>query len=166
MSSGAAPASPCCIVEIRSVRIPSQVDRPELVVRRSDEQVIILSNDLWVAPLDEEVRSALLNDIQRRLPQVRPGGGSSAHKFVVFVDVSRFESESGKYALIEAEWRVEPSAAPKAGAPVCKTLVRVDISGGVSGVVQGYQEAIAKVASGITLNVVSAEADGALECPI
>jgi hypothetical protein len=146
------------------VRIPSEVDRPELVIRRSDEQLTVLSNDLWLAPLHEEVRSALLNDIRGKLPRVPPGRGVSAHKFVVFVDVRRFESEPAKYALIEAEWRIAPAEAPKSAAPVCRTLVQVPIAGGVSGLVRGYQQAISKVASSITLNVLAAEKGGLLGC--
>jgi uncharacterized lipoprotein YmbA len=164
-SSSEAPVSACCRVELRSVRIPSAVDRQELVIRRSDEQLTVLSNDLWVAPLSEEVRSALLNDIEEHLPPAQPGQGMSTPKFVIFVDVIRFEAEPAKRALIEAEWRVEPAGAAKSSAPICKALAQVEVAEGISGLVQGYQHAISKVASSITLNVVAAEQGGRFECP-
>jgi uncharacterized protein len=164
-SSNAESGKTCCIVEIRSVRIPSAVDRSELVIRQSDAQLAVLSNDLWVAPLRDEVRSALLNDIRGKLPQAQSGPAVSPRKFVVFVDVSRFESQAASYALIEAEWRVEPADAAKSAAPVCKALVQVSVAGGVSGLVRGYQQAISRLASNITLNVVAADEGGAVECP-
>jgi uncharacterized lipoprotein YmbA len=165
VASNAETANACCVIEIRSVRIPSQVDRSELVIRRSDEQFDVLSNDLWVAPLRDEVRGALLNDIRGKLPRGRSVRGERARKFVVFVDVSRFESEPARYALIEAEWRVEPAEGPKSAAPVCKTLAQVHVAGGVSGVVQGYQQAISTIASSITVTLLDAQQGGALDCP-
>ena len=171
-ASSAETVSTCCIIEIRNVRIPPQVDKPELVIRRSDEQFAVLSNDLWIAPLRDEVRGALLDDIRGKLPPAQPGEGGRAQKFVIWVDVSRFESEPGRYALIEAEWRIEPapslrSAAPgpKFAAPVCTTLAQVPIAGGVSDVVRGYRQAISAVASSITLKLRDAQQGGPAECP-
>jgi uncharacterized protein len=163
-ASNAAPSGSCCVVEIRSVRIPTEVDRQEIVTRRSDQQLTVLSNELWVAPLSEEVRSALLIDIRGELPDAQSGQGTSARKFVVFVDVTRFESEPSQYALIEAEWRVEPADALKSTAPVCKTRAQVTVAGGVSGLVQGYQQAMLKVASSIAASVLAAEQGGSIEC--
>jgi hypothetical protein len=147
------------------VRIPSQVDRPELVIRRSDERFDVLSNELWIAPLREEVRTALLNDIRGKLPQGQSGRGEGARKFVVFVDVSRFESEPAKYSLIEAAWRIEPAEDPKSAAPVCKTLAQVPVAGGVSALVRGYQQALSTIASSITLELLDARQGGAPGCP-
>jgi uncharacterized lipoprotein YmbA len=154
----------CCVIEIRNLRIPPQVDRPELVIRRSDEQFDVLSNDLWIAPLRDEIRSALLDDIRGKLSQ-----GSreerAAQKFLVFVDISRFESVPAKYALIEAQWRMERAETPKVDAPVCNTRAQVPIAGGVSGVIQGYQQAISTLASSIAVKLLDAQQGGALECP-
>jgi uncharacterized lipoprotein YmbA len=153
------------VVEIRNVRIPSQVDRPELVTRRSGEQLDVLSNDLWISPLRDEIREALLADVRGTLSQRRSDPAQRAQKFLVFVDISRFESEPAKYALIEAAWRVERAADPKSASPVCKTLAQVPIAGGVSGLVQGYQQAISTVASSITVKLLDAQPGEALQCP-
>jgi uncharacterized lipoprotein YmbA len=155
----------CCIIEIRNMRIPPQVDRPELVIRRSDAQFDVLSNDLWIAPLRDEIRSALLDDIRGKLSQGPPGGEERAEKFLIFVDISRFESVPAKYALIEAEWRVERAEAPKSPAPVCRTRAQVPIAGGVSGLMQGYRQAIATLASSIAVQLLDAQRGGALDCP-
>jgi uncharacterized lipoprotein YmbA len=155
----------CCDVEIRNVRIPSQVDRTELVIRRSDEQFDVLSNDLWISPLRDEIREALLNDVRGNLPQRHAGLEERAQKFVVFVDVSRFESEPAKYALIEAQWRVERPEDPKSVSPVCKTVAQVHIAGGVSGLVQGYQRAISTIAASITSKLLDIQQGGAPGCP-
>jgi uncharacterized lipoprotein YmbA len=164
-SSTAAPANACCDVEIRSLRIPSGVNRPELVTRQSNEQVAVLSNDLWIAPLRDEVRNALLNDIRVNLLQAKPGRSASTKRYVVFIDVSRFESSPANYALIQAQWRVTALAAPKSEVQLCTTTAQVNIAGGVSEMVLGYQQAISKVASGITAKLLSAADGGDYQCP-
>lgn len=150
---------------MRSVRIPLEVDRPELVIRQSNEQVAVLGNDLWIAPLRDEVRNALLNDIRVNLRQAQPGRTAGIKRYVVFVDVSRFESAPANYALIQAQWRVAALAAPKSEAQSCTTTAQVNIGGGVSGMVLGYQEAISRVASGITGKLLSAADGGDYQCP-
>jgi len=165
VSSSAETASTCCVIEIRNVRIPSQVDRAELVIRQSDEKLAVLSNDLWIAPLRDEVRGALLDDIRGKLPLGASGSGGSAQKFVIWIDVNRFESEAAKYALIEAQWRVARAADPKSASAVCRTLAQVSIAGGVSGVVGGYQRAISIVAASISVKLQDAQQGGPLECP-
>jgi uncharacterized protein len=155
----------CCVVEIRSVRIPAEVDRPELVVRRSDEQVAVLSNDLWIAPLRDEVRSAILNDIREKLPLEPTLQGTNLRTFVISLDITRFESQPARYALIEAEWRVVSADGPKRATPMCKTFAQVDVEAGVSGLVQGYQKAISRVASSVTISVLAAEQGTEVQCP-
>lgn len=164
-SPDAQTASACCVVEIRNVRIPPQVDRPELVIRRSAEQFDILSNDLWISPLRDEIREALLNDIRAKIPARQAGPAERARKVVLWVDVSRFESEPARYALIETEWRVERAEDAKSASPVCKTVAEVPITGGVPGLVRGYQQAISTVASSITSKLLDAQQGAALECP-
>jgi uncharacterized lipoprotein YmbA len=164
-AASAATASGCCVIEIRNVRVPVQVDRPELVIRRSDEQFDVLSNHLWIAPLRDELRGALLDDIRGRLSQGQPGREAKAQKYLVFVDITRFESEPAKYALIEAQWRVERAGGPKFTAPVCKTRAQIPVAGGLSAVVRGYQQGVSTVASGIAKKVFDAEQGGVLECP-
>jgi hypothetical protein len=164
-SSNAALANTCCDVEIRSVRIPAEVDRPELVTRQSNEQVAVLSNDLWIAPLRDEVRNALLNDIRVNLRQAQPTVTAGIKRYVVFIDVSRFESAPANYALIQAQWRVAAAAAPKSEVQPCTTTAQVDIAGGVSGMVLGYQQAISRVASGITGKLLSAADGSDYQCP-
>ena len=164
-SPNATPANACCDVEIRSLRIPSEVNRPELVTRQSNEQVAVLSNDLWIAPLRDEVRNALLNDIRENLRQAKLGLPADIKRYVVFIDVSRFESAPANYALIQAQWRVAAAAAPKSEVQPCTTTAQVDIAGGVSGMVLGYQQAISRVASGITGKLLSAADGSDYQCP-
>ncbi len=148
----------CCRVEIRSVRIPVEVDRPELVVRRGGQQLTVLGNDEWAAPLRDEIRSGLKNEIDRKLAESGPAGPpSKKQKFLVLVDIRRFESEPARYALVQADWRVEQAGAPKVAAPTCETTARVEVESGVSALVRGHQQAITQIADQIASYVFDAE---------
>ncbi len=179
-SSRAVPAAGCCSVEIKRVRIPAEVDRPELVTRRSGQQLTVLGNDLWLAPLRDEIRSGLMSRIDDRLAESVPAGSAPAEpaspgsalsapparsrKFLVFVDVDRFESEPARYALVQADWRVESIDSAKGTAPTCETTAQVDVQSGVSALVLGHQQAIAQVADQIARYILDAERTGAPHC--
>jgi uncharacterized lipoprotein YmbA len=54
---------------IEDVRIPSEVDRKELVMRRSPRELMILENDQWATPLREEVRHGLTSALRLALEE-------------------------------------------------------------------------------------------------
>jgi uncharacterized lipoprotein YmbA len=56
--------------ELLSVGIPAQNDVPQLVVRQNGQAVALLDGERWIAPLADEVRSALSVDLSRRISAV------------------------------------------------------------------------------------------------
>ncbi|WP_455805412.1 PqiC family protein [Pseudomonas fluorescens] len=84
-------------IQIESLSVPPQVDRPQIVIRQGASGLAILETQWWAASLSEELRSAL-ND---QLNNVRADG-----KVLLRVEVQRFDSIPGQYALIDANWRL------------------------------------------------------------
>ena len=83
-------------VEVATVKIPAQVDRPELVVRQRNGQIALLENELWIAPLSNELRSALTVELVRRLSVAdaqdsRRGQGP----ITVHIDIERSSQRQG-----------------------------------------------------------------------
>ena len=102
--------SPDVALDLRPVHIPPMADRSELVVRRRDGGVALLEHELWISPLQEELRSALSLELARQLTVHAPvSEGRGLRRITVRVDVQRFEGELGHYALIEADWRIGTS---------------------------------------------------------
>lgn len=84
-------------VVIEGISVPPQVDRAQIVIRQGSNGLAILETEWWGASLSEELRSALV---------VQLGNGSAARKVAVKINVQRFDSIPGQYALIDARWRL------------------------------------------------------------
>ncbi len=139
-------------VEVESVRIPAQVDRLELVVRGSNGEIALAESDLWIAPLADELRNAVSVQIDH---QIRLTGAAHADpkpsSMSVRLNVERFESAPGRYALIEVMWQLQlKSAAPPQPVWTCRTYAYERAGAGVAGIVRAHQRAVAIVAEEIT----------------
>ena len=138
--------------ELLPVGIPAQVDRPQLLVRQGAQGVVPLESERWVAPLADEARAALSADLSRALNAEDASGlpGSGKPRLRIKVDLRRFDSVPGGYALIEASWSV---SAPRTGETTTGSgSVRESVRPGYEALVQGHQRALARLAAKIALS--------------
>jgi len=111
-------AAPSFQFEMLAVRMPVQVDQPQLVVRQDRGN---LENDRWSAPLADEFHDALTDRLERQLgTRDLAGLPKDAQKPVLSVqtDVRRFDSLPGQYALVDVVW----SLGMRGGAQPRRTL--------------------------------------------
>lgn len=108
-SAGPLPDSNGLAWQLPPVTIPAQVDQPQFVVRRADDTLAVLEAERWIAPLQDEIRAALLEHLSARvgLPGARPAAGR--HDWRVVVDVSRFDSAPGR-SLLVVDWSLLAAA--------------------------------------------------------
>jgi uncharacterized lipoprotein YmbA len=125
-----------------TVTIPSQVDQPQLAIRRADGSMALLETERWIAPLSDEIRTALALDLARQWAANTTNGAR------VTVDVQRFDSVPGQYALIDAVWTVSTtgSAAQKIS---CRSSIRIPVSAGYPALAKGHQAALEQLAAQI-----------------
>jgi len=149
-SEPAAAASPLSF-ELMPVNVPAQVDQPQLVVRQGGQGVALLGGERWIAPLADEVRSALSADLVRQLHGADLSGMAAGEKprLRIKLDVRRFDSAPGAYALIDAAWSVRAAAGDPPATLACTTRVRETVGPGYPALVQGHQRAIAQIAAQI-----------------
>lgn len=106
--SGEAPvASASFQFEMLNVRVPVQVDIPQLVVRQNQTGLMILDSDRWSAPLADEFQAAIVDRLERRLGTSNLAGLPKDKQrpiLSVQIDVQRFESLPGQYVLVDAVW--------------------------------------------------------------
>jgi uncharacterized protein len=143
------PASGAFQFELLPVSVPAQVDQPPLVVRQGEQGVAVLQGERWIAPLGDEVRGALSADLARDFNAQDVSGLPTGSKPVVRIklDVRRFDSMPGSYALIDAAWSVRPL---KGGDPLaCTSRISEPVGTGFDALVQGHQRAIARLAGQI-----------------
>jgi uncharacterized protein len=152
-------------LKVGPVRIPAQVDRMELVTRLPDGGIAIADGERWIAPVADELQSALSVELLRRLggaARVDPAGLDSLSVRLI---VERFESAPSRYALIEASWSLGLKRSRKDVLVVCRTRAYEQVSGGYPELVRGYQRAVAAIADEIA-TVAQESADGvAPDCP-
>jgi len=139
--------------EVLPVGVPAQVDQPQLVVRTGGQGVVLLDGERWIAPLNDEVRSALSADLARELHNQDLSGLPDSGKPLLRVklDLRRFDSQPGSYALIEGAWSVRVLHDPHAGALACTSRIVEAVGPGYDALVQGHQRAIGQLAAQIAV---------------
>jgi uncharacterized protein len=100
---------------VLNLSIPTLVDRRQMIVEASGNQISILEHERWAAPLSDLVTQTLARDIERRRADVLvadrgfdQGGTTPIH---IKVDVVRMSARRGGQATLEAHWRILDPAA-------------------------------------------------------
>ena len=141
-----AEAEPDFAISLGSVNIPQQVDRPQIVLSNENQaQVTLLNDSLWVAPLANEIRDALAQNLSQRLGVLELTSREvpeSLPFWALSVTVQRFESIYGNKAVLEATWRQTPRQGANGAATACRALITVPVDEGMPALVAGHQQAL------------------------
>jgi hypothetical protein len=150
LSSGH-PAAPQVGVKVTS--IPASADRLQLVVHQGTE-ISILENHQWIAPLSNEIETALSVELLRRLGDDSGNGGArSDADWSIRVSVLQFEAFPGERVFIAATWIAKAGAPSSARTIACRSVISESISPGVDAMVGGYRALISKVAAQIAMSI-------------
>jgi len=153
--------------ELLPVSVPAQVDQPQLVVREGGQGVALLDGERWIAPLGDEVRGALSADLARELHSQDVSGlpGNEKPLLRIKLDVRRFDSQPGSYALIEGSWSVRVLHGEHTGTLACTSRVSETVGLGYDALVQGHQRAIGQLAAQIASAAYSLGNGQVAACP-
>ena len=141
---------PTIVVDVLPVSVPPLVDQPQFVLRAADDSLVVLEQERWAAPLRDELRSALLEQLVARWGAVDarslPQAGASVWQ--LRVDVQRFESLPAREARIDSNWSLLP---PRNAAPLaCRSALRESVAdAGVLGLAAAHRRNVAKLADEI-----------------
>jgi len=97
-------------VAVGPVSVPSEVDRPQIVVRLAPNQVAIDEFHRWASPLPDAISRVIAENLAATLgtPHVtvftQPTAAGARYR--VLVDVLRLESAPGESATLDAVWTV------------------------------------------------------------
>ena len=136
---------------IESLSVPAQVDRQQIVIREGNSALAVLETEWWAASLADELRSALVD----QLSNTRPSG----RKLSLRVDVQRFDSVPGQYALLDATWRLR--GADSRALPTCRSTLQTPAGASIDALVGAQQANVKRLAEAIA----TAAADPRLACP-
>jgi uncharacterized lipoprotein YmbA len=94
---------------IEPITVPGEVDRPQFVLSRQNNEVVVDELHRWAAPLQDSLADVLSSDLAAQVGShdvatARYGGQLPQYR--VSVAVQAFHSRVGEYAQLEASWYV------------------------------------------------------------
>lgn len=150
-------------VAVLPVGIPRQVDHAQFVVRQPDDSLLLLEQDRWAAPLQDELRAALVERLVSRwgAVDVRQVATTTPALWTVRVDVQRFESIPGREARLEAVWSVSQGDGRSL---VCRSSRVEAATGGVPSLAEAHRRAVAGLADEIGQRLRALQSGVAANC--
>ena len=156
------PAASVLAWRLAPVTLPAQVDQPQFVVRRADDTLVVLEQERWIAPLQDEWRAALAEQLSQTLgsPGASPGPGRKDWR--VTVDVSRFDSAPGRTLLV-LQWSVSArgSAEPMLR---CQGRYEQTVAADMAAVAQGHRLAVQRLAAAMAPALLNLDAGKTTAC--
>lgn len=154
--------APRIAVVVGPVSIPSDVDRPQMVLKEGPNQVRIDEDNRWAAPLGDAIASVVAENLATLLgtPRVTlfPDPTAGDATYGVTIEVQQFVSEPGSAATLSAAWTVRRGADGRT--ETGRTRVREPVMGsGYAGLAAAHSRALAAMSREITdtLAALSAE---------
>ncbi|UVM02593.1 PqiC family protein [Pseudomonas laurylsulfatiphila] len=126
------------VIQIETISLPPQVDRAQIVIREGNSTLAILESHWWGATLVEELRSALADQLSNS-----PVKG----KYSVRVDVQRFDSVPGQYALMDVIWRLRSAEPDNKAQVICRSTLQTPSGASVDELVLAQQNNIKRLAA-------------------
>jgi uncharacterized lipoprotein YmbA len=131
-SPSGAPAAqrrmPTTTIGIVPVTVAQYLDRPEIIVRRTSNELQILENDRWAEPVGSTATRALVENLSVLLSQSRvsttPMRGSQRATYELSLDLTAFEVDEGGAAVLAGDWTlIDPATgAARAGGRLNKSI--------------------------------------------
>jgi hypothetical protein len=149
------------------VRVPAQVDQPQLVLRSAGGGVLVQEYQRWVAPISEEWRDAIADRLVRRLGAVdasRVPAPPGLKRWDLRLDLQRFDAEPGGAAVQQAAWSVLQATQPTALLS-CVTTVSGPAGADIAAVVAAQRQLAQRLADGIGDALAALQAGRSATCP-
>ena len=139
-------------VAVGPVTIPAVIDRPQIVVSTSPNQVQLDEFNRWAAPLQSNIARVVADNLASILGTTRvslfPQTMSAAADYRVAIQVQRFDTAPGDAASLEALWTI--TRTNDGTAQTGRTSVRESSpSGGYDGVAAAHSRALARLSRDI-----------------
>lgn len=97
-------------IGIRKVTIPDYLDRPQLVTRTGENRLNISDFNMWAGSLKSDISRVLAENLSADLLTSRvyvyPWKKSIPIKYILSVDVTRFDGELGGEVTLRANWTI------------------------------------------------------------
>lgn len=139
-------------VSVGPVSVPDVVDRQQIVMRTSPNQVTMDEFNRWASPLRGGIARVVAENLVSMLgtPRVTvfPQTSSAGADYRVAIDVLRFDSAPGGTATLDALWTILP-AKPEESRSGRTSVSEPAQGGGYSALVAAHSRALGKMSTDI-----------------
>lgn len=126
------------VIQIETISVPPQVDRAQIVIRQGNSGLAILETHWWGATFVDELRSALADQLSNH-----PVQGT----YSVRVDVQRFDSVPGQYALMDVKWRLRGASESEPVRVICRSTLQTPSGANIDDLVLAQQNNVKRLAA-------------------
>ena len=144
-------------VGIGPVEIPRLLNRPQIVSRKDNTEIIIAEKHQWGGSYKEELIKALTDNFSSLLKTERieefPWKSSFKPNYQVRIDIESFDGQVGKSVILNARWRLVKS---KKEIMVKRAVIEVPVSASsssYSSYVNAQSEAIKRLSQEIVTHI-------------
>jgi len=97
------------------IDFPTYLDRPQLITRNLQNELVISNNDRWGEPLQDNLARVLKENLQRRINGLRissyPWQPSNGNGLLLNLTVNQFDGLLGQQANVDIRWSlVDPDS--------------------------------------------------------
>ncbi|WAC72323.1 PqiC family protein [Roseateles sp. SL47] len=143
------------VIDVQPVGVPEALDQPQIVIRQSDSSVLVLEQERWSGPLNQELRSALSAQLSRQLGTQDVAGLSlptDRDVLRIKVQVRRFEAWPGERVDLTADWTLVQSSDTSRRVN-CRTERTETAGAGYAGMVSAQQRLLSSLSQAIAATV-------------
>jgi uncharacterized lipoprotein YmbA len=131
-----------------------------MVVREDNGRLTPVETRRWIAPLNTEVRAAVIAALTRELGVADVSGVVADEHLPLYrvqLSLRRFDSSLGAAAQIEAVWTVRSTRDAKLAA-TCDSRIAVPVAAGYEALAEGHQRALVQLADAISQALLALQA--------
>jgi uncharacterized lipoprotein YmbA len=124
---------------LSGVRVPDRLDKPQIVLRTSDSEVVALEQQRWAAPFGSELRDALSANLATTLSAVdvvSAAAPAGVPLYRIGAEMRSYDARPGQGVTALVTWRVSRDAANQGAAPAaltCQTTLALPVNGQAAG---------------------------------
>lgn len=98
------------IVVIGPITLTQVLDRPQIIIRQSDNEIRVSDLDRWAEPLHENLSRVIADNLSILLAKGRvirfPPSSSIPFEYQVLIEVTRFDGKPGDAVILRARWAI------------------------------------------------------------
>lgn len=145
-------------IELVAVRIPELWDRPQIVLRKSANEVGVSEFHRWAAPLKTEIPRVVARDLRRQLGTsdiwLRDDFAGTKPDLRIQVTIERIDAVAGEGIQLDAVWAIRPVSGD--AVVVGRTTIAEQMTGsGHEAVVAALRRALSQMSKALAKDVLA-----------